>query len=376
MNHNRVTISLSLKAWMSLLGLGLTIYALRSFTPALLLIVEIGAISLLFSLIIGPLADYFTKRRVKRGCAVLGMYLIGFFLIIGVLVLLLPLLATDIASLLNNLPSYISQLQAQLTSLPVIGTQLASVLSNTASATADLGAALEKAASELLAAFGDLSVLTIELVTVLTLTFFFSTNPTARNKLIYGWMSPRRMVFSEGVVRRLEGRLPRWLLGQLGVSLYIFLAQGTLLWLLGIPNAFSISLVAGVLEFIPYLGGFVGGVLAALGGLTISPLTALLGILATMLVSGVESYVIDPLFFGKAVTIHPALVLVGLLLFGIAAGLLGVFLAIPLMVVISEIYNSLVLEHRERLAAQTDGANGEVPSPPPIEAEPAAADQP
>ena len=93
MDHNRVTIGLSLKAWMSLLGLGLAIYALRSFAPALLLIGVLVVISVLFSLIIGPLAEYFTKHRVNRGCAVLCLYLLGFFLISVMLFVLIPLLS-------------------------------------------------------------------------------------------------------------------------------------------------------------------------------------------------------------------------------------------------------------------------------------------
>lgn len=129
------------------------------------------------------------------------------------------------------------------------------------------------------------------------------------------------------------GALKLWLLGQF----FAMIVTGTLtwlaLWLLGLPSAAGLGLIAGVTEFIPLLGPFLGAVPALLIAFSQSLSMALWTAAAFVAIQQVESNMIQPLITRRAVSIPPALLLFAVVAFGVLFGIRGVLLAAPLTVV-------------------------------------------
>ncbi len=114
------------------------------------------------------------------------------------------------------------------------------------------------------------------------------------------------------------------------------------LWLLGVPLALTLGLIAGLLEFIPNLGPILSGVPAVLLALVQGPTQALYVVLLYLAIQTFESYLLTPLVQKHAVSLPPALTISVLALGGILFGFLGLLLAVPLaaaaMVAVKMIY--------------------------------------
>jgi predicted PurR-regulated permease PerM len=135
--------------------------------------------------------------------------------------------------------------------------------------------------------------------------------------------------------------LHRWLRGQLIAMAIVGIATGVGLWALGVPFALSLGLLAGMLEFIAFIGPIAAAVPAILLGFGESPLTALYVALLYLVVQQVEAYVLMPLVQRWAVALPPALAILAVVVLGILIGLPGVLFAVPVVVAAIAIVESL-----------------------------------
>jgi predicted PurR-regulated permease PerM len=149
--------------------------------------------------------------------------------------------------------------------------------------------------------------------------------------------------------------LRQWLLGQLLAMAAVGLATFAGLWLLDVPYALSLALIAALLEFIP----FIGPILAALPAITVAfatgPDTALAVALLYLGIQQLEGTLLMPLIQRWAVALPPALAVLAVVIFGLLFGTLGVLFATPLMVVAMVLVRKLYVER----------ALGEPPADPP-----------
>ena len=138
--------------------------------------------------------------------------------------------------------------------------------------------------------------------------------------------------------------LKKWLLGQLIAMIIVGLITGVGLWLLGIPLALSLGLIAGLLEFIPFVGPILSAIPAVLVALTQGGMSPLYVVLLYLAVQQIEGNLLMPLIQRWVVALPPALGLLGLVVFGLLLGVLGVLVATPLMVVVMVLTQKLYVE--------------------------------
>jgi len=105
------------------------------------------------------------------------------------------------------------------------------------------------------------------------------------------------------------------------------------LLIIGAPMAISLSLLAALLTFVPYVGAVVSAVPAVLLAFTKGSDTAFYVILVYLIAHVVEGYIVVPLIQHRMVYLPPAMILATQFLMELCVGILGVTLATPLMVV-------------------------------------------
>jgi predicted PurR-regulated permease PerM len=127
------------------------------------------------------------------------------------------------------------------------------------------------------------------------------------------------------------GRLLGWWLIGRGISMAATgILTGLGLWLLGIPLALTLALLAAVLTFVPYIGAFLSAIPALLLGIVQGPVMVLCVGLLYITVQFVEGYLITPLVQQETVSLPPALTIGSLVLFGALFGPMGIMLGSPL----------------------------------------------
>ena len=130
-----------------------------------------------------------------------------------------------------------------------------------------------------------------------------------------------------------ETALRLWLKGQLIAMVTVGVLVGLGLWMLGMPSALALGLLAGLLEFIPFAGPILAALPAVLLSLAVGPDMALWVLALYFAVQQFEGYVLTPLVQQYAVDLPGVVLIFSLIGFGSLFGTLGLILAAPLTVV-------------------------------------------
>ncbi len=126
--------------------------------------------------------------------------------------------------------------------------------------------------------------------------------------------------------------LKLWLAAQLIAMTFVGVATTVGALLIGLPSPFALGLIAGLLDFVPFVGPILGALPAVLIASTIDGATVLWTILLFTVIQQVESNVVFPLVGGRMVSLPAALALFAILAAGVLFGPLGLIFGFPLAV--------------------------------------------
>jgi predicted PurR-regulated permease PerM len=147
--------------------------------------------------------------------------------------------------------------------------------------------------------------------------------------------------------------LKRWIAGMSLSMLVIAVASTAGLYLLGIPAALVLGLIAGVLVFVPFIGPVLSAVPALAMALTVSPIMMLWVGILYMGIQLMESNFLTPMVMREAVSLEPATTILFQLAMGVLFGFLGVFLAVPLLAALQVVVRRLYVDRLESDDAPT-----------------------
>lgn len=190
---------------------------------------------------------------------------------------------------------------------------------------------------------------------------------------------------SPPLLTQLEQALAGYIKGQLLLSLIIGFSAGVGLWLFGVTGllpggdryALYFGLWVGFTELIPYLGPWLGAIPPFVYALIVHPIAAVWVALLFLGVQQIEGHIVVPKVMGTALRLHPLLVIFGLLAGAEMYGILGVFVALPLLAVLRSLWeffaDRVSFEVWAPAAATPIGVSVTQPVPEQAEREPAIA---
>ena len=143
----------------------------------------------------------------------------------------------------------------------------------------------------------------------------------------------------------------------------IGVACGVLFAVLGIPNSMALGGITGILNIIPIIGPWLGGGLAAIVGIFVSPLVAVIAILGTIVIQQFVYTFISPKIMSDSVDIHPALTLIALMagsalggaMGGLPGSLVGMLASIPAVAVAKSVFVYYFEKRTGRRLVSKDG---------------------
>ena len=157
-----------------------------------------------------------------------------------------------------------------------------------------------------------------------------------------------------------------WLKGQALGMVFVGIFTGIGLAIVGVPAAPAIGIVAGLAEFVPYLGTIIAAVPAVILGFAQGTDTGLWTVAVLVIVQQVQGNLVMPLLQNKMVDLPPAITIFGIIGAGILLGPVGVLLATPLTVVLLVLVRRLYLHEDNDEVLASSGS----PAPPPPQPEP------
>jgi predicted PurR-regulated permease PerM len=179
---------------------------------------------------------------------------------------------------------------------------------------------------------------------VLVLGLFLAADPQLYRRGLLRLVPPARRPRGAEVLDALDDALWQWILGQSLAMLCIGVITAAGLMLLGIPLAIALGILAGLLNFIPYLGPILAGGPAVLIAFAQSPVDALYTLLLFVFLQSFEGYVLTPMLQQRAVSVPPALGILAIVGLGALFGAYGVLFATPLLLVAMVLVRMLYVE--------------------------------
>jgi len=180
------------------------------------------------------------------------------------------------------------------------------------------------------------------LVPILAIFFLKSGNQMGKD-LIDSVEDPLNRRIVAETVNKMNVMLGHYIRAQMTLSGLAIVVVTFMLWVMRVPYAFALGPAAGALEFIPVAGPAIGA-LVVLGVAVLSGYTHMLLLLLFLLAwRGIQDYVSSPRIMGNTLELHPLTVLFGVLAGGEVAGVIGVFLSIPVLATMRILWHTWML---------------------------------
>jgi len=198
--------------------------------------------------------------------------------------------------------------------------------------------------TDILGAFSTALSVIADALVIFFIGLYFAIDPGLYRRGLLALIPRNKERRAREVLDRLNAQLRHWLLGKLGLILFVFVFTAAGLWLLRMPLIITLAAIAALLDFIPNIGPIISAVPAVLLALTQGPKQALFVALLYLTVQIIESYVLQPLVQQRAVSLAPSLTLVAQILIGTIFGMVGLIFATPLTVTLVTITQMLYVE--------------------------------
>lgn len=333
----QVSGRLGSRDWLALFGLGLALWLT---IHNLALIMEVAGLlfgALLLGLALNPAVSRMSAYRIPRGLSAVLLYMLLSGLFLGMGELLVPLFNAELSTLQSQGPALWSRISSTLSNAPLIG----QLIPSTGQAANALSQQMDTLIQAILHTLGGLGNAGLDVGVVLILAYYGVVSQGSFAGLVAHWVPWRKRGELERIARRVLAGLGRWVRAQPLVVIYFAVGFSLILAALRVPFSLAIGIVGGVLSVIPILGGALAILLGVLSALTVDPTRAVWVTLGFLALIEIEVHLVAPAIFGRALKLHPGLLLMAMLI-GIKAGaLIGLLYSIPLTVVAMVVLDEL-----------------------------------
>jgi predicted PurR-regulated permease PerM len=289
---------------------------------------------------LNPLADRLERHGLNRLLA--ALLVIGVFAMVFLLVVMLvvPLLGSQLFALIQRLPQYVTRLQDVVLTEENQEWMRRLVGSDTVDFRKPVGELVAQGAAWLgtfiqgLWSGGRALISLFAVVIVMPIVAFYVLVDWHRmvNK-VDSWLPLRHRETIRGLAREIDDALAGFIRGQAFVIIFLGCFYAVALSLVGLNFAFLIGFGAGLLSFIPYVGSMTGLLIS--GGVAFAqfwPDWVWIAVVIGIFFVGqfFEGYILQPKLVGDRVHLHPVWLMFALFAFGYLFGFVGLLLAVPL----------------------------------------------
>ena len=323
--QNQISTRTIVRVFFTLVALGVLLYLLYLVRSVLGLLM----IAIFLSVALGPAVDKIKRVKLPRGASILAVFVAMFLAIFLIGLVVVPPIVNEVEAFADDVPSYIDDIRSNKTLREYDDKY-------------DITAKLEEQASSLPSRLGDaagaLQAVTVgvfstilQLVTVLTITFFLLLDGGRIVNFILAQVRPAHTDRLRQVAADIYGATGGYVAGAFalataaGVSTYIVLS------ILGVPFAVPLAVLMAFFDLIPLVGSTIGGVLVGVVTLFADfPGDTIIWVVFVLVYQQVENSVFQPIVYRRTVNLHPLAVITAILVGSSLLGVLGALVAIPI----------------------------------------------
>lgn len=329
MDNNILSFSNSLRLVAAFAVVGLGLYFL--YTIADILLIFLAAV--IFAIALDRPLDALVKRGVGRATATVVIYTLFLFITIFAVVFTVPPLIQEVRNLTTDLSNRVES--TQLDFVPMDEDLL--VVSNSdylRSATDFFQSSSQVVIDTALRVYSGL----LTFFVIFFLALFLNIQGEGVKKFIKVLIPIRHQLYATGLFEKIQKQVSSWLWGKTISSIFVAFIVFPGLVLLDIPYAITFTLLAFFLNYIPFVGPLLAGIVPVLLGFMISPFHAFAVAFLYFFANTVEGFIIIPLLLKQSIQLNPLVLIFAVLVGGRLGGALGILLSIPVAAIITLLY--------------------------------------
>lgn len=323
------------------------LYLMRDFLGAFVL----GAA---IAFLIQPAVTRLEGLGIPRVLAIGIVFVVIIVAMAGLVLLIVPLGVKEVGQLQRQIPSLATSAQNTINSLQGSPVQFLGMTIDVKATTDTINTHLK---DFLLGQFGNavtigVTALTtlLQVVLMFIVAFLLALDATNVRKVLRRLVPNDYRTDFDQIWRKVRKMLYAYVRGQLIIAGLIGILSGIACAALGLADPIALGLIAGITALIPYLGPFIGAVPAILVGLAAGPVKALLIAVIYFLISNVILNFVYPKVMGDAVRLPPILVIVAFIAGFSWAGILGMFVAVPIAATLRILFDHIYPRLYEKAA--------------------------
>jgi predicted PurR-regulated permease PerM len=337
--------------WVQLVLLPIAILALWELAKAAGKVLYVFIVAALIALILNPAVSFVQRRGLRRGLAVLAVYLAFFLVLAGIGFLLANPISNQIAAFSRNIPHLIKQANKTLSDFEHTlnsGGVHVHFKKQGETALQSLGDKIVKGSGQIVSFGGGLLTEVVsagfDVVLVFVLSVYMLLYGQRIGTLVRRYMPDGDGTPADDFPTLVQSALARYVGGQLLFSVIMGATTGVALYLLGVTGVFpdgrryavAFAVFYGLMELVPYIGPIIGALPATLVALFTDPISAVWVVVAFIALQQLEGHIVAPQIFGHTLRINPLLVIFALLLGLQLHGVIGALIALPILAILRE----------------------------------------
>jgi predicted PurR-regulated permease PerM len=303
-------------------------------------IVLVTILSVLFAIAVSRAVDVLERWRIRRGLGTIMVMAGVVSLLIGAGFAIAPSLGRQAQTIRKTLPEAVRRIESKIRREPIAQKAIAAATQSTQPRQqqqrqpSGLSRTMSQSGPQLmkfLFPFLSTSVEVIAgIVLILFLTAYFAADPKLYRRGLIALVPPPKRARAGALLDELADLLRQWLVARLAAMVILGLVTAGALALLRVPAAGALGLIAGLLEFIPFVGPIAAAVPAVAMALVVSPTKAIYVVILFVILQQLEGNLLTPMLMKNRLDVPPAITVVAVTALGIVFGVLGMLLAEPL----------------------------------------------
>ena len=310
-------------------------------------------VGLVLAYLLTPIVDRLERLGVNRMIASLLLVIIVVLAFVWMILLVAPLLGSQLGSFIENVPRYIARLQKLASDRPWVQ----EIFGGSFGADKSMGDLVSQGIGWITTFLKSLWSGGRALVSLFSLlviapvvSFYFIYDWHRMVARVDSWIPVHQRAVVRQLAREVDAAISGFVRGQTGVCLILGSFYAIALTLTGLNFGMLIGLASGAITFIPYVGSTTGLVLSL--GVAIAQYwpewTSIVTVLAVFMVGQfLEGNILSPKLVGESVGLHPVWLIFALLAFGYLFGFVGLLVAVPLAATIGVLARFALKRYRE-----------------------------
>ena len=294
--------------------------------------------------ILNPLVNKLEKKKMPR---VVGSMLVYAIMILSIALFvgyMLPVIYDQIQVLIRNLPSIFNEVEIFMNNIVsrlgnIDGVDFVSIKNQIfTTITSSFNNFMTSLPNTIMGMVGNLFSSLVTICFGLVIGLYMLIDFDSINGHLLNLLPKKNRFEASLLITNISTEVRKSVNGTLLVASMVFVCDSLGFFFIGLQAPLLFGLLCGITDLIPYVGPYIGGIVAVIVGFAQSPLIGILSLIIVVVVQMVENNILQPIVMSKTTELHPVTIIVGLLLFEHFFGIVGMILCTPCMSLVNVVW--------------------------------------